>query len=315
MVLSPSQHVKAALMNDLGPLSRDTICTSCLHRLSHQSQSRRHAATAAATLTSDPPTPPPPQQPNHPIPPVTTAQKAPAAAKSYRLLASPVLSRPPLLTRELTSFEKAYYLYQKRLNERQAQPFSRYFYYQKGLPADAEWKRKLKVRQTPARDIGVYGAYGREGWDDEVLVGDETGEPGRVVDALIRDAEGKNIMDDKEAGGEGMSGEAGSGGDAATGGEGQQQQRRELQKIEVERPMPRLTEADRAGDLTSLNRKLDRSLYLLVKNKDGWWRFPEDRVYGRENLQQVNLPLPLPFPSHSHPTHTHTHQSSADPPN
>jgi hypothetical protein len=58
----------------------------------------------------------------------------------------------------------------------------------------------------------------------------------------------------------------------------------------VERPSPRITEADRAGDVSTLNRKLDRTLYLLIKNKEGRWRFPEDRIYGRENLHQVRIP-------------------------
>lgn len=251
-----------------------TICTSCRHRLSHQP--RRHAATAAAV--AEEPAPPPPQQTKQHIPPVT----AKAPAKAYRLLASPVLSRPPLLTRELNSFEKAFYLYQKRLNERLAQPFSRYFYYKKGTPSDVEWKRKVKARQTAARDVGVYNAYGEEGWNDELLVGDRTGEPENQVEALIRDAEGKNIVDDQPVGDTDKDGEALTG--DVTIGEGQ---RRELQKIEIERPMPRITEADRAKDVRSLSRKLDRSLYLLVKNKEGRWRFPEDRVYGRENLHQV----------------------------
>ncbi|KAK5128065.1 hypothetical protein LTR85_005182 [Meristemomyces frigidus] len=259
----------------VGSNGAPTICTSCRHRLSHQP--RRHAATAAAVAEEQASQPPPSQTKQH-VPPVT----AKAPAKAYRLLASPVLSRPPLLTRELTNFEKAYYLYQKRLNERLAQPFSRYFYYKKGTPGDVEWKRKARVRQTAARDVGVYNAYGEEGWNDEVLVGDRTAEPESVVDALIRDAEGKNIVDDQPVG------DADKGGEAVTGdatvGEGQ---RRELQKIEVERPMPRITEADRANDVRSLNRKLDRSLYLLVKNKAGRWRFPEDRVYGRENLHQA----------------------------
>jgi large subunit ribosomal protein L46 len=196
-------------------------------------------------------------------------------------MASPVLSRPPLLTRDLTSFERAYYLYQKRLNERLAMPFSRYFYYNKGTPADPEWKRKLKARKTPSRDIGVYTAYGDEGWNDEVLVGDKTAERENVVEALIRDAEGKNIVDDPQ--GEGAQAVAGDG----QIGEGQ---RLELSKIEVERPSPRVTEADQKGDTKSLNRKLDRTLYLLIKNKEGRWRFPEDRVYGRENLHQVCSP-------------------------
>jgi len=210
----------------------------------------------------------------------TTAPK-----KAYRLLASPVLSRPPLLTRDLTPFEKAFYLYQKRLNERLAMPFSRYFYYKKGTPSDEEWKRKVKARKTAARDVGVYNAYGDEGWNDEVLLGDATAERDSQVDALIRDAEGKVIIDEKLVGDEDKGGQAATGN--AREGEGQ---RRELSKIEVERPVSRITEADRTNDTKSLSRKLDRSLYLLFRNKQGWWRFPEDRLYGKENLHQVGYP-------------------------
>ncbi|KAK5688677.1 hypothetical protein LTS10_000655 [Elasticomyces elasticus] len=237
-------------------------------------QSRRHAATAAAVAEE----PSAPSQQRHPNPPVT----AKAPRKAFQVLASPVLSRPPLLTRELTSFEKAFYLYQKRLNERLALPFTRYFYYKEGTPGDIEWKRKIKARKTAARDIGVYAAYGDEGWNDEVLVGDKTADRETTVEALVRDAEGKDIVDAETVG------DADKGGLAVTGdaraGEGQ---RRELTKIDIERPVPRVTEADQKGDMKSLSRKLDRTLYLLVKNKEGRWRFPEDRIYGKENLHQA----------------------------
>lgn len=257
-----------------GPLSRDTVCLSCRHRLAYQS--RRNAATAAAAVEE----PSAPQHTPQHVPPVTST----APRKAYRVLAAPLLSRPPLLTRNLTSFERAYYLYQKRLNERLAIPFTRYFYFKKGTPSDVEWKRKAKPRKTPAKDIGAYDAYGDEGWNDEVLVGDRLAEHDSQVQALIRDAEGKTIMEDELVSDADKAGEAVTG--DARAGEGQ---RKELQKIEVERPMPRLTDADRTNDLKSLNRKLDRSLYLVIKSEDGSWRFPQDRVHGRENLHQVSI--------------------------
>lgn len=154
-------------------------------------------------------------------------------------------------------------------------PFSRYFYYKKGTPGDEEWKRKIRVRKTAARDIGVYNAYGDEGWNDEVLVGDDVSEPSTTVERLIRDAEGRPIVDVESQKEE----------EEQKSVEGA---KRELQRVEVERPMSRETEADRKNDQRSLNRKLDRALYLMVKNKEGIWRFPEDRVYGRENLHQVS---------------------------
>lgn len=178
------------------------------------------------------------------------------------------MSRPPLLTRPLHPFEKAFYLYQRRLNERLALPFTRYFYYKKGTPADAEWKRKAKTRLTPARDIGVYNAYGKEGWNDELLVGDETSEPEAQVEALVRDAEGITTK----------------GGVA----EGAGQKKDTRQDISIARPLSRTTEADAKDDQKSLDRRLDQTLYLLVKNKDGRWRFPEDTIRGKEGLHTVS---------------------------
>lgn len=113
----------------------------------------------------------------------------------------------------------------------------------------------------------MYNAYGEEGWNDELLVGDRISEPEEQVEALIRDAQGIVTGGDQREG-EGTKKDT----SADTG---------------IQRPMPRVTEADKKGDQSSLDRKLDRSLYLLVKNKDGRWRFPEDMIKGREGLHQV----------------------------
>ncbi|KAJ2552732.1 hypothetical protein EV175_003199 [Coemansia sp. RSA 1933] len=49
---------------------------------------------------------------------------------------------------------------------------------------------------------------------------------------------------------------------------------------------PRETEADRAGDLRSLERKLDRTLYLVVK-AGNQWVFPQGAVEAEEALHQA----------------------------
>ena len=176
-----------------------------------------------------------------------------------------MLSRPPILTRDLHPFEKAFYLYQRRLNERLALPFTRYFYYQKDTPADIDWKKKIKERLTAARDIGVYNAYGEYGWNDELLVGAKESEPEVQVEALLKDAE-------VEAEDEGP-----------------------VKKAKVEKPMPRVTEADTNGDLRSLNRLMTRTLYLVVKGSEGGWGFPAGLLTGKESLQRVCIPLKPPL--------------------
>lgn len=60
----------------------------------------------------------------------------------------------------------------------------------------------------------------------------------------------------------------------------------ELQEFE---PAPRRTEADRTGDMRSLDRQLDRVLYLLVKKprEEHAWQMPQGGVEGEESLIEV----------------------------
>jgi large subunit ribosomal protein L46 len=114
-------------------------------------------------------------------------------------------------------------------------------------------------------------------------MGDETASLEAQREALVRDAEGRLIpgaepAGDKEANKEQVSGDA-------KVGEGQ---RKDLE-LHVERPASRVTEADEKNDTLSLNRKLDQTLYLLVQNKEGLWRFPEDRLFAREDLHMVSF--------------------------
>ncbi|MCJ1411808.1 54S ribosomal protein L17 mitochondrial [Ptychographa xylographoides] len=224
------------------PSTDNTICNSCLLAL------HRRYATASAVAASIPDSIPIAQH----TPPVTTAT---APHQSYQIQAGIVVSRPPLLTRDLHPFEKAYYFYQRRLNERLALPFTRYFYYQKDTPADTDWKKKIKARLTPARDIGIYNAYGKEGWADELLVGAKESEPSEQVEALLKDAQ---VETDEDSG--------------------------SAKKDKVEKPMPRTTEADRDGDTRSLNRALSRTLYLVVQGANGGWGFPCGELAKKETL-------------------------------
>lgn len=179
----------------------------------------------------------------------------------YTINAGVVLSRPPQITRDLTPFEKAFYFYQKRLNERLALPFTKYFYFKRGTPADEDWKRKIKDRQTPARDIGKYNAYSKEAWNDELLVGAVDSEPEHQVEMLILDAESTANATSQDT----------------------------SKKEEIPRPVPRATEADKKGDQKSLDRLLQRTLYLLVKSKEGYWKFPSSPVEAGESLRLVSF--------------------------
>lgn len=248
------------------------ICRPCRDTISRSTYS-----TAAAAVQTD-------NQPLQHIHPVASV----APQTSYAVNAGVVLSRPPVITRDLHPFESAFFLYQRRLNERLALPFTRYFYIKKNTPADLEWKRKLRQRLTPARDIGRYKGYGDEAWNDEALIGAPEREIQWQVERLLEDAEqtGKEGQAEGESESENKDGGEKAEKSVATTTVGG----KVVQHESFERPMPRITEADLKGDVKSLNRQLQRTLYLVVKDKSGQWTFPQDRMT-RESLHTVRLLL------------------------
>lgn len=130
----------------------------------------------------------------------------------------------------------------------------------------------MRQRLTPARDIGRYNGYNDEAWNDELLVGAKESDPQWQVDRLLEDA----ATDGREA------------------GESEDKGMKKVERELFDKPMPRRTEADEKNDTKSLNRALQRTLYLLVKNKEGQWQFPQDRLKD-ENLHGVRHTLQLYF--------------------
>ncbi|KAL3473972.1 CAF1 family ribonuclease [Aspergillus californicus] len=216
----------------IGPsIAEQRVCRSCQETLV-----RRNYASAATPLSPESSS--------------STSSTIPVGKPTYTINAGVLLSRPPQITRDLTDFEQAYYFYQKRLNERLALPFTKYFYFKRGTPADEDWKRKIRDRQTAARDIGKYNAYSKEAWNDELLVGDPESTPENVVESLVSDAESTAHATSQDT----------------------------SKKEEIPRPHPRVTEADQQNDTRSLNRALQRTLYLLVQSKEGYWKLPSSPV-------------------------------------
>lgn len=214
---------------------------------------RGYASAAAATASTETNGSPGTESPVFPI-----------VTPSYTINSGVVLSRPPQITRDLTPFEKSFYFYQKRLNERQALPFTKYFYFKQRTPADEDWKRKIKERQTPARDIGKYNAYSKDAWNDEILVGAKESDPDHMVEMLVRDAEATANATSQDT----------------------------SKKEEIPRPLSRVTEADQKNDQKSLDRQLQNTLYLLVEHEKGYWKLPSSPVETMESLRQVCCFLP-----------------------
>ena len=61
--------------------------------------------------------------------------------------------------------------------------------------------------------------------------------------------------------------------------------------VKLEKPLPRRSEADEKGDEKRLDRQMDKTLYLVVKGKNGW-EFPADELKN-ENLHEVSNLAPF----------------------
>ncbi|KAK0674234.1 39S mitochondrial ribosomal protein L46-domain-containing protein [Cercophora samala] len=208
-------------------------------------------ATAAAPIPEQPTTTTTPPQP--------TPSPSPSP---YHIKSALILTRPPLLTRLPTPFESSFYLYQKRLNERLVAPFRKDYYFKQDTAHDLEWRIKLKDRHgVPAKDIGRYNPRGRMAWNDEVLVGSTASSPETLTEVLLKDAEVRVSEDGELIAPEEI--------------------------VPVEKPMPRRTEADEKGDETRLDRRLDETLYLVVKGREGRWGFPMGQVTTEEALHHT----------------------------
>jgi large subunit ribosomal protein L46 len=192
------------------------------------------------------------------IPPEAVQPRPPR----YDIQAGVILSRAPLLTRELTPFESSFFLYQKRLNERLSAAFRRRFYFRPDTAADLDWIVKVRERRgTAGRDIGIYDPRGPLGWNDELLSGSQLSDRKRLLATLLRDAETRVSED-----GEMLSKD---------------------DRVPIEQPQPRRTPADDKVDIASLDRALDRTLYFVVQDKEGKWRFPTVLLEKKENLHEV----------------------------
>ncbi|KAG7124975.1 54S ribosomal protein L17 like [Verticillium longisporum] len=222
---------------------------------------RAYSGAAAAASTTTTPIDLPPTTTPTPSETATPQQQQPGKSH-YRIQAGIILTRAPLLTAEETPFESAFYFYQKRLNERLSMPFVTSVYFKPDTPALIDWNLKVRDREgTVAKELGVYHGKSARAWDDELAAGDPLSSRAAVYDALLRDAT-MRVSDDAEI----IPVE---------------------ERVAPEAPQSRVTEADRAGDVARLDRALDRTLYLVVKGKDGRWAFPTAAVATDEHLHET----------------------------
>lgn len=184
----------------------------------------------------------------------TTSSLAPEAANassssSAKIISSLILSRPPIILREPTSFEKAYHEYNRQLSEALQQPFPKDFYFKKGSAAEKRFEedQASAPQGFSAIAAAVSGSVPKE-------------KSGKNKEATVPSSNLSSPLAEGEA---------------------------------DSRPLPRTTQADASNDVRSLERKLDRTLYLVVKKKTGKgaasWQFPAKALTDtkHENLHDV----------------------------
>lgn len=169
--------------------------------------------------------------------------KGPAAPAN--VFTSLILSRIPIVTPELSEFEKAYYHYQDELERRLMWTFPQYYYFKKG--SLSERKFVAAQRGPVVKQPGVFYPRG----EPDVKFNRERRFKQEVV--VPRDAEGSGDGKDESF----------------------------TRPIE---PNSRKTKADETNDIKSLIRRLDRTLYLVVKDGSGKWKFPTGVLSGPEHL-------------------------------
>ncbi|KAK9457037.1 39S mitochondrial ribosomal protein L46-domain-containing protein [Dipodascopsis uninucleata] len=164
------------------------------------------------------------------------------SSSNYRVLTGLILSRPPVVTPELTPFEKAFYYYQSELKKRLMWTFTSWFYYPKGALAEKEFNAVQPKLESKSGKVAK----------SDILLNRDRGSKQTVV-FPERDVERES---------------------------------EESAKIYAKIvPASRVTEADKKNDVHSLERKLDRSLYLLVTaNGKSNWQFPTAEVLPSESL-------------------------------
>ena len=165
---------------------------------------------------------------------------AKATSTSPKIKVGILLSRIPIIKSELNDLEKHYYEYQSKLEKRLMWTFPAYFYFKKGTVAEHKF---LSQQKGPiSKKNGIWFPKGIP----DIKHGRERSTKQEIK--LSNDNTATSPTKDKEHG-----------------------------RDDVNRPVApndRITEADRSNDTKSLERQLSRTLYLLLKDKSGIWKFP-----------------------------------------
>lgn len=156
-----------------------------------------------------------------------------------RVRAAMLLSRTPIVTPEVPAFDAAYYAYHEELERRLMWTFPKWFYFKKGTVSEREFTeaQKYPIPNNPS-------VWFPEGRPDLMHNRDR-----RFKEEVVLPKRNQEDAQSEEA---------------------------DLEDISRPIvPQSRVTAADKAGDVTSLERKLDQTLYLAVQSDaDKSWQLP-----------------------------------------
>lgn len=159
-----------------------------------------------------------------------------------RISATLLLSRNPVVTADLPEFETQYYKYQNNLWRRLMWTFPKWFYYREGTLSEQRFRElnKAPVFNNPNFEYTGGRPEIRQQRDrrfKQIVKVPKTYKETDLTSDEVGDSSEIDILSRKIV------------------------------------PNPRVTKADKEGDLASLERKLPRTLYLVVK-EEGKWGFP-----------------------------------------
>ncbi|PVU97963.1 hypothetical protein BB561_000211 [Smittium simulii] len=183
------------------------------------------------------------------------SQKAESTGLKSLVSVGLVLQRNPIVTRERTAFEIEYEKYEDWIKYKSSVPFPKDFYLKKNSIAELNYleleRERKKINYFEATESVEKGKKKKDSVSEEELKKEEE----------LKLALSKNLGSDENI---------------------------FSRKAQL---CSRVTEADKTGDITSLERKLDRTLYFLInKNKTTKeWRFPSKKVSADEVLNSAMM--------------------------
>lgn len=180
------------------------------------------------------------------------------STKAGSISSTLLLSRNPIITADVPKFERQFYLYQKELWKRLMWTFPKWFYFREGTLAEQRFRElnKNPVSNDPLVEFPEGRPEIRHNRDRRFKQELRLPKTYKEADQLDGNEEASAKNDSQ-------------------GGMTEDDLARKIE------PYSRTTEADKKNDQTSLERRLARTLYLVVKN-NGKWHFPSFQVEGRQ---------------------------------